>query len=57
MCLLCVQIQKDKLSVKEIANNFREMSEEDNHWIDVVEEIRKKGLVDEVGEELTKVRK
>jgi hypothetical protein len=58
MCLLCVEIQKDKLTSREIARNFREMTFEDpDHWADVVVELEKKNLVEEVSKELSDLNK
>lgn len=55
MCLLCVEIQKDRLSVRDIARNFYEMNSEEGHWVDVVVELEKKGLTEEVANELNKL--
>lgn len=56
MCLLCVEIQKDRLTIREIAKNFREMTFEDqDHWVEVVAELQKKDLVEKVSEEISKI--
>lgn len=58
MCLLCVEIQKDKLTPREIARNFREMTFEDpDHWINVLAELEKKQLVEQVSKELSDLNK
>lgn len=55
MCLLCVEIQKDNLSIREIASNFNELSADDDHWVDVLVEINKKGIIEEVQLELERM--
>lgn len=58
MCILCIHIQKDKLTPREIAKNFREMTFDDpDHWADVLAELEKKDLTYEVSKELSDLNK
>lgn len=54
MCLLCVEIQKDKMTAMEIARAWKEMPD-DEHWVDVLAEIIKIDKVDAVGDALTEL--
>lgn len=57
MCRLCVEIQKDKLTAREIASNYRELNDPElGHWVDVLVEIYNKGLLEAVSVELSKLR-
>lgn len=56
MCIICLDIQKDKLTPREIAKNYSELVFEDDHWADVIVEIEKKGLTEKVSKELIKLR-
>lgn len=49
MCLMCVYIEKDKLSVSEIARALSEV--EDNHIEEVLNKLEDKNILDEVREE------
>lgn len=56
MCMLCVEIQLDKLTAIDIARNFNEMTvDSEDHWVDVLVEIEKKGLTEEVAKEMNKL--
>lgn len=58
MCMLCVEIQKERLTPLEIARNFREMTFEDpDHWVEVLGELEKKQLVEKVSKELSDLDK
>lgn len=58
MCILCIEIQKDRLTPLEIARNFREMAFDDvDHWAEVVAELEKKDLVEKVSKELSDLYK
>lgn len=52
--MLCVEIQKGKLTASEIARNYREMSDQD-HEMDVLVELVKVGRADEVADALSKL--
>jgi hypothetical protein len=54
MCLLCIDIQKNKLTPKEIARNYIELIN-DEHYVDVLAEITKLGLDEEVAKELNQL--
>lgn len=58
ICILCIEIQKDRLTPLEIARNFREMAFDDvDHWAVVIEELEKKDLVEKVSKELSDLYK
>lgn len=58
MCVLCAEIQKDRLTVREIARNYREITDvESDHWVEILVELEKKGLTEKVAEELTELYK
>jgi hypothetical protein len=51
-----VEIQKDRLSAREIARNYREITESETpHWVDILVELEKKGLTQDVADELSKL--
>lgn len=58
-CLLCVEVQKGKLTSLEIARNYYEMKldEDPEHWADLVAEIAKIGKLDEVSKALSDLNK
>lgn len=41
MCLLCVELQKNKMTPVEVAQAFREVAED--HLVEAAEEIEKRG--------------
>lgn len=55
MCLLCIDIQKNKLTPKEIAKNYVEMTFDDDHYQDVIIELSKVNLDKEVAKEINKI--
>jgi hypothetical protein len=58
MCVLCAEIQKDRLTVREIARNYREITDvESDHWVEILVELEKKGLTEKVAEELSELYK
>jgi len=59
MCSLCIELAKEKLTPKEIARAYLEMTNDidDNHWIEIIAEIIKYSNSEEVGKELSELYK
>lgn len=55
MCMLCVEIQKQKMTRREVARAYREFSIPDGHFADVMVEIQKHYGLEETAEELNKL--
>lgn len=54
MCLICISVQKDSMTAKEIARAYLEWEFEEMHYLDVMAELQKKGLLEEVASEISK---
>lgn len=57
MCMLCVEIQKQKMTPTEVARAYAEASMEDGHWAEVLAAIEENvpGGARAVGKELSKL--
>lgn len=55
MCVMCIMIDKEKMTTREIARAYREqvMTTTDyKHMTEIMEKLQKKGLLDKVTEEM-----
>ena len=52
MCLLCIEIAKGSMTAREIASAYIEISDFE-HQTEVMVELSKKGMLEEVSEALT----
>lgn len=59
MCMLCVEIQKQYMSPREIASAYREtvLDRDDDHWIEVMSNIHKHSSIEKVSEAFYDLRK
>lgn len=55
MCMLCVEIQKQIMTIKEVARAYRENVTPDDHLAELMVEIEKNYGLKAVGEELSKI--
>lgn len=55
MCILCVEIQKGKMTHREIARAYAEADALDGHWVEVLNTIAEHSDADAVARELSKV--
>lgn len=53
MCVLCVEVQKQRMTVREVARAFRETVVSNEHFDEVLETINKNYGTDEVAVELS----
>lgn len=55
MCMLCVEIQKQNMTKREVARAYREFSVPDGHMGDLMVEIEKNYGLDDVAKELSEL--